>query len=136
VGVCGEVHPAVAEAWGVDGRLFVAELDLSGLGTPADRVRVVEWSREPAVERDLALVVPAGDDAAGILAAVQAAGLEDLARVRVFDRYGGPQLPAGHYSLGLRLTFEADRTLTDEEVDGQVKRLLDRLREERNYEIR
>jgi phenylalanyl-tRNA synthetase beta subunit len=45
-------------------------------------------------------------------------------------------LPSGHYSLGLRLTFETDRTLTDEEVDGQVKRLLDRLREERNYEIR
>jgi phenylalanyl-tRNA synthetase beta chain len=136
IGVCGEVHPAVGEAWGIDERLFVAELDLSGLEALPDRVRVAEWSREPAVERDLALVVPAGDDAAGILAAVQAAGLEDLARVRVFDRYAGPQLPAGHYSLGLRLTFEADRTLTDEEVDGQVKRLLDRLREERNYEIR
>jgi phenylalanyl-tRNA synthetase beta chain len=136
VGVCGEVHPAVAEAWGVDGRLYVAEIDLSGLGTPADEVRVAEWSREPGVERDLALVVPAADDAAGILAAVRDAGLENLARVRVFDRYAGPQLPADHYSLGLRLTFEADRTLTDEEVDGQVKRLLDRLREERNYEIR
>ncbi len=136
MGVCGEVHPAVAREWGIDERLFVAELDLSGLGTPADRGRVAEWSREPAVERDLALVVPTGDAAAGILAAVQEAGLEDLARVRVFDRYAGPQVPAGHYSLGLRLTFEADRTLTDEEVDEQVKRLLDRLREERNYEIR
>ena len=136
VGVCGEVHPAIAEAWGLEGRLFVGELDLSAMTALADDVRVEEWSREPAVERDLALVVPVGDDAAGILAAVLDAGLEDLARVRVFDRYAGPQLPAGHYSLGLRLTFEADRTLTDEEVDGQVKRLLDRLREERNYEIR
>jgi phenylalanyl-tRNA synthetase beta chain len=71
-----------------------------------------------------------------VLTAVHAAGLAHLGRVRVFDRYAGPQLPAGHYSLGLRLTFEAERTLTDEEVDGEIKRLLDALRGERGYEIR
>jgi len=136
LGLCGEVHPAVAGSWGVEGRLYVAEIDLSALGAPAADLRVTAWSREPAVERDLALVVPTGHDAAGVLAAVRETGLENLARVRVFDRYAGPQLPAGHYSLGLRLTFEADRTLTDEEVDGEVKRLLDHLREERDYDIR
>jgi phenylalanyl-tRNA synthetase beta chain len=88
------------------------------------------------VERDLALVVPAGDGAAEILATVRESGIDHLASVRVFDRYAGPQLPAGHYSLGLRLTFEAERTLTDEEVDGQMTRLLDHLRKERGYEIR
>jgi phenylalanyl-tRNA synthetase beta chain len=88
------------------------------------------------VERDIALVVPAGDLAADILAAVSGSGIDHLKRVRVFDRYAGPQLPEGHYSLGLRLTFEADRTLTDEEVDGEMTRLLERLRKERGYEIR
>jgi phenylalanyl-tRNA synthetase beta chain len=71
-----------------------------------------------------------------VVSAVRAAGLAHLGRVRVFDRYAGPQLPAGHYSLGLRLTFEAERTLTDEEVDGEMKRLLETLRGERGYEIR
>ena len=136
IGFCGEVHPAVAESWGTERRLFVAELAIAGLAGPNPTMRVAEWSREPAVERDLALVVPAGEVAADVLAAVRNAGIDHLAGVRVFDRYAGPQLPAGHYSLGLRLTFEADRTLTDEEVDGEMARLLERLRKERGYEIR
>ena len=88
------------------------------------------------VERDLWLIVPAGDRAEDILAIVMTADLEHFDRARIFDRYAGPQLPDGHYSLGLRLTFAADRTLTDDEVDHEVKRLLDLLREERGYEIR
>jgi phenylalanyl-tRNA synthetase beta chain len=136
LGFCGEVHPDVAASWQIDGRLYVAEFDLSVLSAPARDAGVQTWSREPAVERDLALVVPEGDLAAQILATVSEAGLGHLSGVRVFDRYAGPQLPAGHYSLGLRLTFEADRTLTDAEVDGEVKRLLDLLRKERGYDIR
>jgi len=136
LGFCGEVHPVVAAAWGTDRKLFVAELDVVALGGPARDLRVETWSREPAMERDLALIVPEGDAAAEILAAVRGAGLDHLGDVRVFDRYAGPQLPEGHYSLGLRLTFEMDRTLTDAEVDGEMKRLMELLRGERGYEIR
>ena len=136
LGFCGEVHPAVAASWGIDRRVFVVELDVAALGETQEDLRVETWSREPAVERDLALIVPEGDAAVEIMAAVNAAGLGHLVEVRVFDRYAGPQLPVGHYSLGLRLTFEAERTLTDEEVDGEMKRLLELLREERGYEIR
>ncbi|HEU4463938.1 MAG TPA: phenylalanine--tRNA ligase subunit beta [Gemmatimonadota bacterium] len=136
LGFCGEVHPSVAVTWGAEQRLFVAELDLAAVHGPDPELRMREWSREPAVERDIALVVPAGDIAAEIVAVVRGAGIDHLKRVRVFDRYAGPQLPEGYYSLGLRLTFEADRTLTDEEVDGEMTRLLERLRRERGYEIR
>ena len=136
LGFCGEVHPIVAEAWGSERKLYVAELELAALAGPDPEMRIMEWSREPAVERDLALVVPTGDLAADIVAELWRSGIDHLKGVRVFDRYAGPQLPEGHYSLGLRLTFEADRTLTDEEVDGEMNRLLERLRRERGYEIR
>jgi phenylalanyl-tRNA synthetase beta chain len=136
LGFCGEVHPEVAAGWGVERRLFVAEIDVGEIPDEGAETRVAAWSREPGVERDLALVVPAGDRAADILAFVMAIGVEHLDRARVFDRYSGPQLPDGHYSLGLRLAFSADRTLTDEEVDAEMKRLLELLREERGYEIR
>ncbi|HEY7470861.1 MAG TPA: phenylalanine--tRNA ligase subunit beta [Gemmatimonadota bacterium] len=136
LGFCGEVHPDVAASWGVERRLFVAEIEIAALPDPGGEARVSAWSREPAVERDLALVVPAGDRAEDILSVVMKSGLEHLARARIFDRYSGPQLPDGHYSLGLRLTFAAERTLTDEEVESEMKRLLDLLREERGYEIR
>jgi phenylalanyl-tRNA synthetase beta chain len=136
IGFCGEAHPVVADSWGTERRLLIAELELDLLPGASGELRVEAWSREPMVERDLALIVPETDAAADVLSAVRGARLAHLGRVRVFDRYAGPQLPAGHYSLGLRLTFEAERTLTDEEVDGEMKRLLDALREERGYEIR
>ena len=135
-GFCGETHPVVAESWGSERRLLIAELDLDLLPGQSGALRVASWSREPMVERDVALIVPERDGADAVVSAVRAAGLAHLGKVRVFDRYAGPQLPAGHYSLGLRLTFEAERTLTDEEVDGEMKRLLETLREERGYEIR
>lgn len=136
LGFCGEVHPEVADAWGAERRMLVAEIDLGVLQPEAGELRVETWSREPMVERDVALVVPQAHAAEEVLTAVRGSGLEHLAMVRVFDRYAGPQLAAGHYSLGLRLTFAADRTLTDEEVDGEMKRLLEVLREERGYGIR
>jgi phenylalanyl-tRNA synthetase beta chain len=136
IGFCGEAHPIVADSWGTERRLLIAELELDQLQGASGELRIEAWSREPMVERDLALIVPETDAAVDVLTAVHAAGLAHLGRVRVFDRYAGPQLPAGHYSLGLRLTFEAERTLTDEEVDGEIKRLLDALRGERGYEIR
>ncbi len=136
LGFCGEVHPFVTTAWGTERRIFVAELDVAALSGPAGDLRVESWSREPAMERDLALIVPEGDAAAEVLAAVRGVGLDHLGDVRVFDRYAGPQLPQGYCSLGVRLTFEADRTLTDAEVDGEMKRLVKQIRAERGYEIR
>ena len=66
--------------------------------------------------------MPDGDTARVVVDAVRSVGLEDLERVEVFDRYLGVQLDRGYYSLGVRLTFRADRTLTDDEVDEQVDR--------------
>lgn len=123
IGFCGEIAPGVAEAWGVEARLLVAELELAPLVAPAPSVMLVPVAREPAVERDLALVVPEETPAADVVAAIGRTGVDHLADVAVFDRYSGPQVDAGHVSLGIRLTFQADRTLTDADVEENVKRL-------------
>lgn len=136
IGFCGELHPRIAEAWEIDARLYVAELDLAPFerarGTPA----FAPFAREPAIERDLALVVPDDVAAAEVVGAVHEARLESLAEVEVFDRYRGTQLPEGRTSLGLRLTFQAERTLTDEEVDREVGRLVETLEKERGWTLR
>ncbi len=135
IGFCGELHPRVAEAWGMDGRLYVAEWDLDVMERPA-AVLSADIPREPSVERDMALVVPGGVASADVVAAIREAGVEHLAAIRVFDRYEGPQIEAGHYSLGVRLTFQAGRTLVDEEVDREMERLVARLAEERGLRLR
>jgi phenylalanyl-tRNA synthetase beta chain len=136
IGFCGELHPAVTASWGLASRVFVAELGLDGLPTDGDSLSVTDVPREPAIARDLALVVPDGVTARVVVDAVRSVGLEELERVEVFDRYRGVQLECGYYSLGVRLTFRADRTLTDDEVDEQVDNLMGHLVEERGYRRR
>jgi phenylalanyl-tRNA synthetase beta chain len=144
IGFCGELHPRVAESWGLDARLYVAEWDLDRMDgatvTSAPAALTVPpaviMSRAPAVERDLAIVVPDGTPSAGVVKAVRAAGLENLAQIEVFDRYRGPQVEPGHTSLGVRLTFQADRTLLDAEVDREIERLVAWLGEEHGFRLR
>jgi phenylalanyl-tRNA synthetase beta chain len=135
IGFCGQLHPRVAETWGIDQAMYVAEWDIAGFGQPAE-VGSAAVPREPSVERDLAIVVPAGASSAKVMEAVQAADLEHLADIEVFDVYRGPQVASGHYSLGLRLTFQADRTLTDEEVDREVEALVEQLGEKHGFRLR
>lgn len=136
IGFLGELHPRLAEEWGLAERLYVAEILLDALIRPLPPVGVAPVPREPAVERDLAVVVPEAHPGARVMAAVREAGIEDLAGVEVFDRYEGAQVPEGHYSLGLRLTFQADRTLTVETVEERVARLVERLEKEHGYRLR
>jgi phenylalanyl-tRNA synthetase beta chain len=134
-GFCGELHPRLAEAWGMASRLYVAEWDLDAIGGPP-AITSVSVPRAPSVERDLAIVVGAESASGDVVRAVRSAGMEHVARIEVFDRYRGPQVEPGTYSLGVRLTFQGDRTLMDEEVDREIQRLVARLDEEHGFRLR
>ncbi|WP_411282557.1 phenylalanine--tRNA ligase subunit beta [Gemmatimonas sp.] len=85
----------------------------------------------PAVEIDLALLVPDSVDAATVEQALRTAGGELLERVSLFDEFRGAGVPATHRSLGWRLTFRhPERTLRDKEIEGRRARLLDLLDKE------
>jgi phenylalanyl-tRNA synthetase beta chain len=92
----------------------------------------------PAVERDVALVVPEAVPAAAVQATIEAAAGPLLEHAEVFDVYTGEQVSrAGTRSIAFRLRFQADdRTLVDEEVDAILERILARLREEHDVERR
>ena len=105
------------------GPLFGFEVAVSEVERPAVTYRPLPTS--PALERDLALVVPDGVTAAAVeLVLRQSLGvlLEDAG---LFDHYQGPGIPAGTRSLAWHLTFRAaDRTLREKEVDDLLKAAL------------
>ena len=136
MGFIGELQPGVAEGWGVDGRLVVAELELDAVTREPPPLRLRGVPREPAVERDLALIVPEDQAGERVVRAIREAGVEDLVRIEVFDRYRGPQVPERHLSLGLRLTFQAERTLKDESIDARIAALVETLGREHGYRLR
>jgi len=91
----------------------------------------------PAVTRDLSLLVPVGVSATTLGDAIRKAAGRLLELVEVLDEYRGTGLPAGHRGLAFRLRYRApDRTLRDEEVDTSVAKVLNALREQHGIELR
>jgi phenylalanyl-tRNA synthetase beta chain len=98
-------------------------------------VRYSALPTTPAVERDVALVLPNGLTAQQVEACVREAGGPLLEGLRVFDEYRAATLRGR--SVAWRLVFRAaDRTLTDDEVDGVIARVLATLRERFGVERR
>jgi phenylalanyl-tRNA synthetase beta chain len=132
LGRVGELHPVYVEACGSRAeRVAFAIVRVDPLGQAAERtVHVVPWPRVPAVERDLALIVPADQPAGAVEALIRAEAGDRLRAVHLFDRYAGPPLAAGEISLAYRLRLQApDQTLTDDDVERLLARVVSGLEE-------
>jgi phenylalanyl-tRNA synthetase beta chain len=126
----GEVHPLVLRAAGVGGPVVAVELDREALlaAAPREPARFEDLVTVPVSTRDLAVVVPEGVPAADLVRRAREAGRPLVRDARVFDRYAGAQVEAGHVSLAIRLTLvDPGRTLTDDELDAAVARVVDAL---------
>ncbi len=139
IGTLGEVHPQVREAFDFPEQpVLASELDFEALlaaGPAASRT--IDVPRFPAMTEDLALIVEDKVSAEKVQATILAAGAGTvLKNAQVFDVFKGQQIGVGKKSLAYRLTYQADRTLTDEEVAKVRKQIVQRLREELNAILR
>ena len=121
-GAVGELHPRLAEAWDLRGRVIVAELSVAGLGGGALPVVLVEpLPRVQPIERDLTVDVPDRVPAADVSAAIRGAGGPLLLGATLTGTYRGKPLDPNERSLTHRLRFGAgDRTLEDAEVEAAL----------------
>lgn len=138
IGHLGEVHPRVADAFEIEGRAYVAELDLEHL---LEHVMTQETydpiPRFPGIRQDLAIVVDVDIAADRIEALIREHGDELLRDVRLFDVYTGESIPEGKRSLAYSLLYQAeDRTLTDEEARSVHERIQDALERELDAQVR
>lgn len=127
IGVIGELHPQWARAWELKPAPVLFEIDLNAaLARPQPHYRPL--SRQPAVTRDLAFLVPAELPVADLIAAVKAKAPAWLQEVWVFDVYQGKGLPEGTKSVALRLRWQhEERTLTDEEINQALALIVERV---------
>jgi phenylalanyl-tRNA synthetase beta chain len=131
LGDFGELHPKVAEAYGLGGRaVLVADLDVDALQAVAPpRYGYAPVPRFPAALRDIAIVVDEKIPAEKVASEIRAAGGDLLRQIRLFDLYRGDSIPPGTKSLAYALHYQADdRTLTDKEVDKAHKKIEDRVK--------
>jgi phenylalanyl-tRNA synthetase beta chain len=126
VGRMGKVKTSVAREMGIKQEAFYAELNAAILFQNAfPEIKMKETPRFPEVRRDLSLVLDGQIKFEEIQALIQATEKQLIADVVVFDVYTGENIPKGKkaYALGFTLLDE-NKTLTDEEIDKVMTRLI------------
>ncbi len=130
LGYMARLSDHYAQLNGLKSPVFFAELDWEALvlaATPNLIVKYRDVSRFPVVDRDLALVVDRTAPAGPMINTIKKAGRPLLQDVGVFDQYIGKGVDPSKKSIAFSLRFAADRTLTDKEVDAQVKAIIEQL---------
>jgi phenylalanyl-tRNA synthetase beta chain len=135
-GWVGEVHPEVVESFDLAGWPVAAlELD-TALCRPDPEPRFEPFVNVPAVARDLAVLVEERLPIGEMLDTVYALTGSMLTEARVFDVYVGSQVPQGQKSVAFAFTFQGEKTLTDDEVDAEVGRIVAKLEDEFGARVR
>ena len=138
LGVIGQIHPLVAEGYGISGEVYVAELDFTGLQSALAPERVFHsLPKFPTVSRDLALVCDEAMTVGMLEACIKKAGGKLLRSIQLFDIYRGPGIAPGKKSIAFSLELRADdRTLTDEDTTGVTNAVLEKLKNDLSVTLR
>ena len=129
LGYVGELHPDVADNYKIGERTYVAVLDMPNVIPFADFDRKYTGiAKYPATSRDISMVVPKEILVGQIEDIIAQRGGKILESYKLFDIYEGAQILAGHKSVAYSITFRAkDHTLTDDEVNAAMKKILNGL---------
>ncbi len=138
IGKLGEVHPLVCENYdlprGVCAAVISTELLLDSVNNERGYIPLPIY---PAMERDLALICDKHHEVGKLLSDIRSYAGKSLENVSVFDVYSGKGVEEGKKSVAVRLVFRlADKTMTDEEADAGVKKILKKLEKEQGIVLR
>jgi phenylalanyl-tRNA synthetase beta chain len=125
LGYLGEVHPEVADTYGIGEKAYVAVLDMPKIVENASFDRKFEGiARFPAVTRDISMVVKKDILAGQIEAMIRQRGGKHLESLKLFDIYEGEQIKKGFKSMAYSLVFRAkDKTMTEDEITASMKKI-------------
>ena len=137
IGYLGEVHPDVADTYGIGERAYVAVIDMPEVVSRANFDRKYEGiARFPAVTRDISMVMPKEIMVGQVEKVIEDKGGQYLESYALFDLYEGAQIKEGHKSVAYSIVFRAkDRTLEEADVSKAMDAILGAL-EEMGIELR
>ena len=133
------VHKKILNRFDIKQPVFFADLNWSLLSKTAagNKPAFNPIPKFPAVQRDLALIVPSQLTYEEVEKAVQKIKLNKLQGVKLFDVFESEKLGAGKKSLAVNFTFlDEDKTLTDQEIDGWMNKIMTSLERDLQAEIR
>jgi len=121
VGLAGQLARRVAEKLKLRQGVFLAELELdpvyAAMHAAKEARRYEPLPRFPSVERDFSLLLADGTHFSDVVDAIRSLGIREISRIEATDLFRGKNVPAGKYSLLVRVTFQSrDATLTDTQI--------------------
>lgn len=129
IGIVGELHPETLENYGIGVKAYAAKLNVTELLDMATAVKTYKpLPKYPATTRDLAIVCDESLPAGEIEKVIKSAVGNILESVTLFDVYRGKQILTGKKSVAYTISMRShEGTLTDEQADAAVKRVLKEL---------
>ena len=130
IGFIGEVHPQVADKFGLN-TTYVFEINLDEVISESKvKPKYEEVTKYPEITRDIAMLVDVKDEYQNIYNVIESVNSKLITKVELFDLYVGAELLVGKKSLALTITYsDKQKTLTDEEVTAVHDKVLSALTE-------
>jgi phenylalanyl-tRNA synthetase beta chain len=121
VGVAGQLARRVADKFKFRQDVFLAELELdplcNAIRAAKDARRYEPLPRFPAVERDFSLLLADGTHFSDVTKTIRALSIAEIISIEATDLFRGKNVPAGKYSLLVRVIFQSrEATLTEAQI--------------------
>ncbi|WP_250277806.1 phenylalanine--tRNA ligase subunit beta [[Clostridium] colinum] len=138
VGYVGEIHPQVASNYDIETKVYFGVVYIDKLIELADfNISYKPLPKFPNIQRDIAMVVKDEINVKEIEKIIKSKGGKLLEKVKLFDVYKGEQIEKGYKSVAYSILFRSnEKTLTDEEVNPPMKKILKELEEKLQAQLR
>ncbi len=141
LGEAGELARRVADRLKLRQAIFLAELGLDPLYAAIEALknsrRYQPLPRFPAVERDFSLLLADGITFAQISESIRSLGIPEIGAIEAVDLFRGKNVPAGKYSLLIRVTFQSrEATLMDAQVNHFAGKIISILEHRHGAQLR
>ncbi|MBR1484218.1 MAG: phenylalanine--tRNA ligase subunit beta [Prevotella sp.] len=135
----GVVDQKLLKLFGLSQPVFFAELNWTQLmkATKKQTITFTEIAKQPAVSRDLALLIDNDTEFAQIEQAARQAEKKLLKSVELFDVYEGDKLPEGKKSYAVNFILQdAEKTMNDKQIDAIMQKIIAQLKKQLGAELR
>ena len=141
VGFAGQLARRVAEKFKLRQGVFLAELRLdpvyAAMHTAKEARRYEPLPRFPSVERDFSLLLADGTKFSDVTKTIQSLGIKEISAIEATDLFRGKNVPAGKYSLLVRVTFQSrEATLTEAQIGDFSGRIVAALEKNLGAQLR
>jgi len=127
VGWIGQLHPKLQAQLDFNTPVYLFQVDVAKV-SESRLPKFSEVSKFPAVRRDLAFLMDSQIASADLMLEARNVAGEHLVDLMLFDVYQSKDIDNKRKSLALGLTFQhASRTLTDDEINMSIDRVVKKL---------